>query len=132
MTALGARGVSEATSSVFSKRGDADAVFYQLLLNYRDSFLHMLLDHILYLGNTQRGFSKTPQHYPKKPLGVTKNCLPSPFTLAVAPGVPALTGKQAPESFLKGGGQGLPRPAWVCGACPLWERKVQGIQRLEV
>lgn len=108
MTALGARGVSEATSSVFSKRGDADAVFCQLLLNYRDSFLHMLLDHILYLGTTHEDFPRPPQHYPKKPLGVTKNCLPDPFTLAVAPGVPPLAGRQAPESFLKGGGQGLP------------------------
>lgn len=55
-----------------------------------------------------RIFQDPPQHYPKKPLGVTKNCLPDPFTLAVAPGVPPLAGRQAPESFLKGGGQGLP------------------------
>lgn len=50
---------------LFSKRVEADAVFCQLLLNYRDSFLHMLLDHILYLGNTHEDFPRPPNTTPR-------------------------------------------------------------------
>lgn len=86
-------------------------VFSSLSLNYRDSFLHVILDHILRLGNAHEDFLRPSNQCPKKLLGVTKHWLPGP--LAVALGAPALA--RSCESVLEGGGQGLPSPPFPRG-----------------
>lgn len=102
----------------------------QLLLNCGDSFLHMILDHILYFGNVHEDFQRPFQHCPKRLLGSPQTGHLVPFTATVAwRGWRCLSWREG-ISDLPGRNEGRAstplarRPARVlCAEWPLQERK---------
>lgn len=90
-------------------------VFSSLSLNCRDSFLHVILDHILRLGNAHEDFLRPSNQCPKKLLGVTKHWLPGP--LAVALGAPALA-RSCESSWKEEGRASPPLPSLEGGLGP--------------